>query len=210
MGSTVRISQLIRRIPEVRLQPNRSNPLGLTRVLDEDRGSCVLQVYLNGVRMVHRDSEARLNLDASVGLPELDALELHLGPDGPVYDPEGCGSLLLWDHSMQHVEDPEFLGSIRGQVESESPDTVVGVRIEAGGLLQRPDSAGFFFFSGLLPGEYQLEFIIPERPVVRYRARVYAYEESRVEMKVQRRRDMIRGVLTLRRKEYPFRQRPVT
>lgn len=189
MRSTVRISQLIRRIPEVRLQPNRSNPWGLTRVLDENRGSCPLPVYLNGVRMVHGE-EARISLDARVGLPDLDALELHLGPDGPVYDPEGCGSLLLWDHSMQHLEDPEFLGSIRGQIENESPDTVVGVRIEAGGLLQRPDSTGFFF-SGLLPGEYQLEFIISERPVVHYRVRVYAYRESQVEMKVQRRRDRI-------------------
>ena len=188
MRATARISQLIRRVPEVRLQPNRDNPLGLTRVLDGDRGSCVLQVYLNGVRMVHRDSEMRVSLDASVRLPGLDALELHLGPDGPVYDPEGCGSLLLWDQSMQHVEDPEFLGSIRGRIESETPGMVTGVRIEAGGLLQRPDSAGFFFFSGLLPGEYQLEFIIPEQPVVRHSVRVYAYEESQVEMRVQSRR----------------------
>jgi hypothetical protein len=188
MRSTFRISQLIRRVPDVRLQPTRDNPLGLSRVLDEDRGSCVLPVYLNGVRMAPRDAEARVDLDARVGVPNLDALELHLGPDGPVYDPGGCGSLLLWDESMQHVRDPEFSGSIRGQVESDVADAVVGARIGASGLLQRPDSAGFIFFSGLLPGEYEIEFVVQGRPVVRHRARVYAYLESRVELGVRERR----------------------
>jgi hypothetical protein len=187
MRATVRISQLLRRVPGVRLQPTRDNPLGLIRVLDEHRGTCVLQVYLNGVRMVPRDSEAQVDLDARVGVPDLDALELHLGPDGPVYDPVGCGSLLLWDRSMRHVRDPEFRGSIRGQVEGESPDAVSGVRIRSSGLLQRPDSAGSFVFSGLLPGEYELEFIVTERPVARERVRVYAYTESQVMLRAIRR-----------------------
>jgi hypothetical protein len=137
--------------------------------------------------MAPRDAEARVDLDARVGVPNLDALELHVGPDGPVYDPEGCGSLLLWDQSMQHVRDPEFLGSIRGQVESEVADTVVGARIGASGRLQRPDSAGFIFFSRLLPGEYEIEFVVRGRPVVRHEARVYAYLESRVELGVRER-----------------------
>lgn len=187
LRSTLRISQLIRRVPGVRLQPNRGNPLGLTRILDGNRRSCSLQVYLNGVRMAPQDSAARVDLDARVGLPDLDALELHLGPDGPVHDPEGCGSLLLWDHSMQHVNDPAFLGGIRGQVEGEPPGTVVGVRLGSGGPLQRPDSAGFFSFSGLLPGEYELEIVVPGRPVLRHTTRVYAYTESQV--RVRRRRD---------------------
>jgi len=187
MRSTLRISQLIRRVPDVRLRPNGDNPLGLTRVLDENPGTCVLQVYLNGVRMAPRDVEAQVDLDARVGVPDLDALELHLGPDGPVYDPEGCGSLLLWDQSMQHVGGPAFLGSIRGQVESEVADTIVGVRIGSSGLLQSPDSAGFFFFSGLLPGEYEIEFVVRGRPVVRHRARVYAYTVAQVELRAQRR-----------------------
>jgi hypothetical protein len=187
MRSTFRISQLIQRVPGVRLQPNRDNPLGLTRVLDEDRGSCVLQVYLNGIRMAPRDVEAQVDLDARVGVPDLDAVELHLGPDGPVYDPEGCGSLLLWDQSMQHVGDPSFLGSIRGQVESEVADTIVGVRIGSSGPLQRPDSTGSFVVSRLLPGEYEIEFVVRGRPVVRHRARVYAYIESQVELRAQRR-----------------------
>jgi hypothetical protein len=137
--------------------------------------------------MAPRDADAQVDLDARVGVPDLDALELHLGPDGPVYDPEGCGSLLLWDQSMQHVGDPEFSGSIGGQVESEVTDTIVGVRIGSSGLLQRPDSSGFFFFSELPPGEYEIEFVVRGRPVVRHRARVYAYMESQVELRAQRR-----------------------
>ena len=187
MRSTVRISQLIRTVPGVRLQPSRDNPLGLIRVWDENREPCVLQVFLNGVRMVPRDPGDRVDLDARVGVPGLDALELHLGPDGPVYDPEGCGSLLLWDHGMQHVGGPEFLGSIRGQVESESPDEVVGVRIGSDGPVQRPDAAGFFRFSGLRPGEYDLEFIISGQPVTHQSARVYAYMESKIELQGRRR-----------------------
>jgi hypothetical protein len=187
MRSILRVSQLIRRVPEVRLQPSRANPLGLTRILDGDPGSCALQVYLNGVRMVPRDSLARVDLDARVGVPDLDALELHLGPDGPVYDPEGCGSLLLWNRSMRHVQDPEFSGSIRGQVQSQSPDRVAGVRIGSSGPLQRPDSAGVFSFLGLLPGEYQLEVIVAEGSVGRQSVRVFAFTESQVTLQGRRR-----------------------
>ena len=187
MRSTLRISQLIRRVPDVRLQPNRANPLGLTRILDEEPGSCALQVYLNGVRMVPRDSLARVDLDARVGVPDLDALELHLGPDGPVYDPEGCGSLLLWNQSMRHVQDPEFSGSIRGQVLSQSPDRVAAVRIGSSGPLQRPDSAGVFLFRGLLPDEYQLEVIVAEGSVGRQSVRVFAFTESQVTLQGRRR-----------------------
>jgi hypothetical protein len=137
--------------------------------------------------MAPRDSLARVDLDARVGVPDLDALELHLGPDGPVYDPEECGSLLLWDQSMRYVGDPEFLGSIRGQVESDPRDAVVGVRIGSSGILQRPDSAGVFAFSGLLPGEYQLEFIITEGSVAHQTVRVYAYKEAQVTLQGRRR-----------------------
>jgi hypothetical protein len=88
---------------------------------------------------------------------------------------------------MRHVDGPEFLGSISGQVVGESPDTVVGVRIGPDGPLQRPDAQGFFSFSGLLPGEYQMEFIIPGQPVVRRSARVYAFTESQVVVEGRRR-----------------------
>ncbi|GMV04241.1 MAG: hypothetical protein AMXMBFR53_05220 [Gemmatimonadota bacterium] len=185
LRSTLRISELLRRVPQVRLRPGPANPLGLTRVLDDPGATCVLQVYLNGVPMVVRDAETRVDLDARVGVPDLDALELHLGPGGPVYDAEGCGSLLLWDRSMRHVEDPPFVGSLRGRVVGLPADTVSGVRIGPDGELRPPDSAGSFDFPGLLPGEYPVEVVLRGGAVLRRTARVYAHVESSVELRVR-------------------------
>lgn len=185
LRSTLRISELLRRVPEVRLRPGPANPLGLTRVLDDPGATCVLQVYLHGVPMVVRDADARVDLDGRVGVPNLDALELHLGPEGPVRDPEGCGSLLLWDRSMRHVEDPEFVGSIRGRVEGVPIDGEIGVRLGTGGTLQRPDPGGTFAFGGLLPGKYELEVVLRGETALRHVTRVYAHWESSVELRIR-------------------------
>ena len=189
LDSIVRISDAIRQVPGVKLRPNSGNPWGLSRVFDGDRGSCDVPVYVNGARTALRDFGAQLDLDAFVRSLKPEALELHLGPDGPLHDPEGCGCLILWDLGVRREVDWEFVGSIRGRVRSEHLDTAARVRLEPGGLLQQLDSAGTFLFSGLLPGEYQLGIMIPERPVVRQSVRVYAFEESRTEIEVIRRRE---------------------
>lgn len=187
MRNTVRISQLLRRVPRVRLQPSPENPLGLTRVLGGDEGTCVLHVYLNGLRLAPRDTGERIDLDARVGVPDLDALELHLGTEGPVLDPDGCGSLLLWDQSMKHVGDPDFVGSITGRLEGDLPDAPVHVQLRPDGPMLRVEASGRFSFAGLLPGAYQLEFTVEGRPVALHTARVYANSESLVDVRVQSR-----------------------
>lgn len=179
-----RISDLIRGIRGVRFRPGPANPLGLTWVRDGGRAPCALGVFLNGVPLVPRDPEARYDLDGRVGVAELDGLELHLGPEGPAYDPEGCGSLLLWDRSMRHVDDPAFVGGIRGRVVGGSPDAGVEVRIGPEGALQRVTASGSFSFTELLPGEYQLEFVVSGRVVALHVARVYAGADSEVEVRV--------------------------
>lgn len=188
LQSTLRLSQLLRRVPEVRLQPTRENPLGLTRILDGEGASCVLGVHLNGVPMVPRGADARVDLDARVGVPDLDALELHLGPEGPVFDLQGCGSLLLWDRSMRHVEDPEFEGSVRVVVTDAPEGPGVGVRLGADGALRPLDADGSCVFEGLLPGAYPVELVVPGAATLRHTARVYAHVESTVELRVQPRR----------------------
>ena len=187
MQESLRLSRLLRTVRDVRLRPGPDNPLGLTRILDGGQGTCVLPVYLNGVPLVPSDPTAQVDLDGRVGLAELDGLELHLGPEGPVYDLAGCGGLLLWDRSMRHVDDPAFVGGIRGRVRGDIPDEGVDVRIGAAGPLQRVGASGSFTYAGLLPGAYDLEFIIPGQPVLRYTARVYAGMDVEVEVRVARR-----------------------
>jgi hypothetical protein len=180
-----RISDLIRGIRDVRFRPGPANPLGLTWVRDGGRAPCALGVFLNGVPLVPRDPGARYDLDGRVGVAELDALELHLGPEGPAYDQEGCGSLLLWDRSMRHVDDPAFVGGVRGRVLGELPDAGVEVRIGPEGVLTSVPASGSFTFTGLLPGEYELQFVTSGRTVARHVARIYAGAVSEVEVRVE-------------------------
>ena len=74
-------------------------------------------------------------------------------------------------------------GGVRRAV-GELPDAGIEVRIGPEGVLQRVAASGSFSFTGLLPGEYELEFVTSGRTVARHVARIYAGAVSEVEVRV--------------------------
>jgi hypothetical protein len=74
-------------------------------------------------------------------------------------------------------------GGVRRAV-GELPDAGIEVCIGPEGALQRVAPSGSFSFNGLLPGEYELEFVVSGQTVHRHLARIYAGAASEVEVPV--------------------------
>jgi hypothetical protein len=127
-----------------------------------------------------------ISLDSFVPARLLDGLELHLGETGPTLEADGCGSLLLWSEALRTREDPVFSGSVVGRVLSETPDTVIRVKLEPTGMEQEPSHEGRFGFASLLPGVYHLVLITPQGPITRREIRVFAHREYALDLEVKR------------------------
>jgi hypothetical protein len=126
----------------------------------------------------------RISVDEILPMRVIDGLEYHIAPDGPVYEEDGCGSLLLWSREMRTRQDRTLRTSIAGRVLSSRPDTVLRVELEPMGRHQTPRSDGEFSFPDLLPGEYELVFVTDSGPVARLKARAYGFRESRFELEL--------------------------
>jgi len=177
---------LLAAAPEVRIEKRVRGEWGVYQVRPGTGDVCAIHVYLNGNRVEPAVSEDPFTLDYFVPGALLDGLELHLGEGGPTYEEDGCGSLLLWSEELRRPGDGPFRGSLVGRVRSEPPDTVVGARIEPGGVEEEIRRDGGFSFRELLPGEYELVFFSPHGLVTRRTLRVFAHRESVVELDVSR------------------------
>jgi hypothetical protein len=205
LGPSRRFAEILRQVPGIRVRPRPGNLWGVERLGVPSGAPCPVSVYLNGSRLVQSAPQARVSLDALISAPSLDGLELHLGPDGPLWEADGCGSLLLWAWDRRGPDDQPFRGSIRGRIRSVRPDTAVAVRVRrarsgrpgesaAADTTLHLDSEGAFALEGLLPGPYRLEILGPEgapaasRVLGRQDLRIYAFRESLLETHVIRRR----------------------
>lgn len=148
--------------------------------------TCEIHLYVNGARHARSRSGAQIGLDEVVPKYLIDGLEYHHAPDGPVYERDGCGSLLVWSERLRTPHDRLFHSSIIGKVESAPPDSVLQFRIEPGGGKEVPDQTGRFSVPGLLPGEYEVSFHTSGGPVTGQALRVYAFVESEVQVQVER------------------------
>lgn len=180
----------------VQIAPTAANPWGVARRRAGAR-SCAVQVYLNGLRVVPRDFGASLDFGDFLDLRRIDAVELHVGSDGPLHDPTGCGSLLLWSHvwtcrapgaACRMLDHPEFVGGVEGRVLGTEDVGAVAVRVEPSGRRTVPDADGGFSFTRLLPGAYELVVMSSDGPVGRHPVRVFAFEQVRVELRLESRR----------------------
>ncbi len=180
------ITELVLEVPGIFVGPGPRNTWSLMRVKEASGDTCALSAYLNGYRLDLRSSGFRLGLDSFLTPTELDALELHIGPSGPVFDENDCGSLLLWSHRHRSPSEPPFRGSIQGHIHSAAPDTVIQIRLHPGESAAVPGANGEFSFLGLRPGLYTLTPVSPGGPISPHSVRVYAHEVSRVEMNVRR------------------------
>jgi hypothetical protein len=143
--------------------------------------SCPLELFLNGslVRanlpalMLDASEFARgagaelrpLDLDRWLRPQHLTAVEMFDGGETPVSVPGGCGAALLWVQRLEHPEDPDFTGALRGRVQrlpENAPLADVRVRLQPGGQEVRTDAFGRFDFGWIPPARYRVEVSVPE------------------------------------------------
>jgi hypothetical protein len=184
IDSSGRLSDLLRGLDGIRFRPPRPGDFGIEQVQASGDRTCQVHVYVNGNRTSPHPAGDRVSLDEVFETRAIDGLEFHLAPDGPVFEEDGCGTLLLWSEDLRSPNDRAFQGEIQGRVTSSSADPVLRVDLEPVGLSRVPGPEGAFWFSGLLPGEYELVFSTRSGPTARMDLRVFAFWKSRVDMEI--------------------------
>jgi len=116
---------------------------------------------------------------------DLDGIEIHVGPEGPLIDPSGCGVLLLWSEAAARGGSASFYGSIEGIFWGTHEADVVEVALE--GSDQRADltGGGTFVFREVLPGLREVLVRTADEIVGRDTVRVYAFARSAIDISIR-------------------------
>ncbi len=186
IGGERNVSRLLREAPGVAALEARDLGWGVHRVDSAGARVCELAVWFNGSEAARPPLASLEDVDDLVDAQRLSGLEVHLGADGPVRDPDGCGALLLWSEDLFTGWDRPFRGQVAGRVRGELADTVEAVLLEPDGQRIRPDAQGRYRTAGVLPGLYEVVFMAPQGPLLRRWTRVYALAETRVDVEVER------------------------
>jgi hypothetical protein len=184
MASSRRISDLFQGLEGIRVRTSSIHGFGIEEIREEGEGSCLVHVYVNGRRLHRSPTGEPVSLDEFFPVHVMDGLEYHAAPEGPIFEEDGCGSLLLWSQVLRTRQDRTLHTSIEGRVLSSPPDTVLQVELEPVGKRQAVGPDGEFAFRGLLPGEYEVVFLTDTRPIARLHARIFAFRESRFDLEV--------------------------
>jgi hypothetical protein len=184
MVASRRLSALFQGLQGIRVQTSSIHGFGIEEIRQDGDGNCVVHVYVNGRRLHRSPTGERVSLDEVFPVRVMDGLEYHAAPDGPVFEEDGCGSLLLWSQELRTPQDRTLHTSIVGRVLSSPPDTVRQVELEPVGRRQAVGPDGEFAFRDLLPGEYEVVFLTDTRPIARLRARIFAFRDSRFDLEV--------------------------
>ena len=182
MGGATRITYLLDRTPEVAALPARGEGWGVHLQPEDGEPGCELDVRVNGVERRRRPTSQARSVNAVMAARRLSGLEIHAGTEGPVQDPDGCGTLLLWSEEAREAGEPPFRGRVVGRIRGNAADTVVAVRLEPDGQRIRPDQEGRYELAGVVPGVYEVVFMAASGPLLRRRARVYAFADARVDL----------------------------
>ena len=144
---------------------------------------CEVHVYVNGSEYVPSAAGGPINIDQVIPMHLIDGLEYHRGPNGPVLAVDGCGSLLIWSQDLRTPDDPAFRGHIVGRVTSSANNPVSEIEVLKD-IRSLPSEGGRYSFLGLLPGPYEVLFRTASGSVHRQEVRVYAYEETRLDVQI--------------------------
>jgi len=191
------LTVLLEDVPNIKIDRRPRGGWGVREMRPQLGDTCAVHVYLNGIRIEVADLQSPIALDAFVPTRALDGLELHFGNEGPTFEPDGCGALLLWSAEMRRRDDLPFRGRVEGRIRSPPPDTVVRLELQAPGAARAPEAAppgatlvpdaeGRFEFRNLLPGTYQLWFLGSGGRITGQDVRVYAHQVSRVDVEMGR------------------------
>jgi hypothetical protein len=108
---------------------------------------------------------APLDLDRWLLPRELSGVEVHDADHAPSVPPGGCAAAFLWVHRLDHVQDPEFTGSLSGRVMRlpvNEPLAGVRVVVQPGGHEVVTDAFGRFDLGRLPAARYRVQVAVPE------------------------------------------------
>lgn len=174
---TSRLTELVRQAPGVTVRAPRGESWGIQRQLPDDR-ACDVAVVLNGVRLERLRAGGDWTVDFVARARDLDGIELHVGPGGPLLEESECGVLLLWSSVAAMKAPVPFHGSIEGILWGERVDAVTEVVLEGTGRRAEVGPTGEFGFSDVLPGLRWVVVRTEDGATVRDSVRVYAFASS--------------------------------
>ena len=188
LGGIARLTLALDDVPRLALRPPRADGWGVYLTDEAGELLCEVDVWLNGVHQ-YRDPRGTVeSVDALLpGREFVSAVELHEGAEGPVQEPDGCGALLVWSEERAQGWNPPFRGRVVGRVTGNLADTVAAVQLVPDGQRLRPDRAGRYELTGVLPGLHEVDFLTADGSVLfRRTARVYAFSDTHVNVDVSR------------------------
>jgi hypothetical protein len=141
-------------------------------------------VFLNGAQVERKRAGGDWTLDFLVRTADLDGIELHTGPEGPLLDEDGCGVLLLWSDAPLLRSDVPFTGTVEGTFWGDGAELVSEVTLEPGGQRATFDRNGEFVFREIRPGLHWVVVKTAAGPVSRERVRVYAFARSWIDVPI--------------------------
>ncbi len=144
-----------------------------------------MAVHFNGAEVRRQRAGGDWTLDFVVPMRDLDGIEIHVGPQGPLIDASGCGVLLLWSEAAARGGQAQFYGSIEGIFWGTREADVVEVVLE--GRDQRADltGGGTFVFREVLPGLREVVVRTADEIVGRDTVRVYAFAKSAIDISIR-------------------------
>ena len=187
IGASSRLTDLLRHHEGIQIRRLSREGWGVIQHDPSGTDLCEVHFSLNGNRLVRSLAGPRFTIDDLVPSRTIDGLEYHVGPDGPTFEADGCGRVLIWSADLRRRYERPFRGSILGQVRSSRPDTVIQVELLPSRRSYTPNPAGDFAFLGLLPGEYRVTYLSPSGQITEQLVRVFAFRESMLELDIRSR-----------------------
>lgn len=186
VGGARSLGLLLGGAPELTVGRAEGEGWGVYRRTPEGGRGCALTVFVNGVRSPRIDrAGSRLDIDGLISPRSIAGLEVHLGSEGPVHVPDGCGAVVLWTPYGLDASTAAFQGRVVADIRGSAADTVIALRLDPGAGYLRIGGAGIHTLQAL-PGLYELLFLSASGPLDRRSVRVYAHYEAWVELEVSR------------------------
>lgn len=179
-----RLAVLVGRAPDVSLGEPHGEEWGVRR-RRSDGVQCDVAVFLNGARIRRHTAGGDWTLPFLIQASDLDGIEVHVGPGGPLMEEQDCGALLLWSRAAAAGEPAQFHGSIEGSVWGEGAESVTHVALEGSSRLAELDEKGNFRFDAVLPGLHRVLAQGPQGIVAADTVRVFAFATSSIGVLIQ-------------------------
>jgi hypothetical protein len=178
------LSLLLREIPGLDVTSPRGEDWGVYRVETPESARCALSLWIDGEWTGRVENPtAPLDIDSAIPVDLLLGLEVHLGMEGPVFDDQLCGAILMWTRETERWANVEFEGGVHAEVHGAAADTVIGVRVDPVGSYSPIGPGGRSSFR-VLPGVYEVVFLTEEGPLARRTVRVHAYRDATIALEV--------------------------